>query len=129
MGPDLECHRARYVPARLANDTCQTVTDTRAVYVEQNQDPNTAENFATNIKSEESKAMALLLCGKLKSAYLSAIKTSNLNTVLAIRDEAKKRGAKRELELCEKFIASKTSQGAAVTNNNTSISGGNNNNK
>jgi zinc finger FYVE domain-containing protein 26 len=88
------------------------------VYAEQNQDPNTAEKFATSIKSEESKAQALLVCGKLKSAYLSAIKTGNVDIVKDIRDEAKKRGAKRELELCEKFIASKTNQSAVVSNNN-----------
>lgn len=99
------------------------------MFVEQNQDPNTAEKFATNIKSEESKALALLLCGKLKSAYLSAIKTNNLNAVLAIRDEAKKRGAKRELELCEKFIASKSSPGASGSSNTNAPASGNNTNK
>jgi hypothetical protein len=38
--------------------------------------------------------------------------------VVTIRDEAKKRGAKRELELCEKFIATKVSQGVPLPSEN-----------
>lgn len=78
-----------------------------AVFVEQGQDPVTAEKFISSLRGEEAKVTALIACGKLKAAYLLAVKMGNIDFVKLIREEARKRGARRELELCEKFLASK----------------------
>jgi zinc finger FYVE domain-containing protein 26 len=75
--------------------------------VEQGQDPITAEKFISSLRGDEAKVMAFITCGKLKSAYLVAVKLNNISLIKTIRDEARKKGAKRELELCEKFLASK----------------------
>jgi zinc finger FYVE domain-containing protein 26 len=77
------------------------------VYVEHGQDSATAEKFIPLLRGDEVKISALITCGKLKSAYLLAVKLGSIHWVKVIRDEAKKKGVRRELELCEKFLAAK----------------------
>lgn len=48
---------------------------------------------------------AFLLCGKLRSAYLIAVKEKNLEAVQMIAEEAQKTGQTKTLSLCKKWLA------------------------
>jgi hypothetical protein len=45
------------------------------------------------------------LCGKLKAAYLLAVKTGQREKVEKIKDEAQVKNMPTEFRLCEKYLA------------------------
>ncbi|PRP82388.1 hypothetical protein PROFUN_10164 [Planoprotostelium fungivorum] len=64
-----------------------------------------AESWISSITSEEGRIDALIRCGKLKSAYLLAVKTANVQKVVSIRDEAKTKNYMTELRLAEQYLS------------------------
>jgi len=64
-----------------------------------------AEKFVNLIHSESRKVDAHIICGRLKSAYLIAVKLGERDKVVKIRDEAKAKNMLTELRLCEKYLA------------------------
>lgn len=56
------------------------------------------------LNSEENKINGLIVCGKLKSAYLQAVKLQRRDLIVKIRDEAQSKGFSTEYQLCEKYL-------------------------
>lgn len=71
--------------------------------------PHNQQRFAVELvqytRLEDSQIDALVTCGKLKSAYLIAVKTGQKKKVAQIRDVAKAKGYETEYRLCEKYLA------------------------
>lgn len=76
------------------------------VFAEQHRDVKTAENLIGKVISTKSKVYAYVLCGKLKAAYLLAVKANDVGLVELILDEARKQDDRTVLDLCEKYLAS-----------------------
>lgn len=45
------------------------------------------------------------MCGKLKSAYLAAVKAGDASLIIKIREEAKRTNAPSVVDLCQKFLS------------------------
>jgi len=63
-----------------------------------------AEGFISFILRDEKKIDCLMWCGKLKTAYLLAVKTSQRDKVIKIRDEAKLKNFPTEYRLCVQYL-------------------------
>ncbi|KAL6058640.1 Nuclear pore complex protein Nup85 [Balamuthia mandrillaris] len=70
-------------------------------------DIKTGEKLAAKLVSEESKGEGLLLCNKLKSAYLSAVKRNDVEQIRLILSRARKTGDKTVVAYCENYLANK----------------------
>jgi hypothetical protein len=46
-----------------------------------------------------------VMCGKLKSAYLAAVKANDASLIIKIREEANRTNAPGVADLCQKFLA------------------------
>jgi len=57
--------------------------------------------------SQSSEVTALLLCGKYKTAYLSAVKAGNIGQVLTIKREAERTSDIRTAQLCATYLKKK----------------------
>lgn len=74
------------------------------VYARELDDLKTAEKFAAKLSREESRVDAFIICGKLKSAYISAVKDNLIEKIKVIRDEAIRRNDTTVVQLCDKFL-------------------------
>jgi hypothetical protein len=63
-----------------------------------------AEKFIAFIHKDEHKIDPFIHCGKLRTAYLLAVRTGQRDKVLKIRDESKSRNMMTEYGLCEKYL-------------------------
>jgi len=63
-----------------------------------------AEGFISFILKDERKIECLMWCGKLKTAYLLAVKTQQREKVIKIRDEAKLKNFLTEYKLCVQYL-------------------------
>jgi hypothetical protein len=63
-----------------------------------------AEDFISFILKDERKIDCLMWCGKLKTAYLLAVKTHQRDKVIKIRDEAKLKNCPTEHRLCVQYL-------------------------
>ena len=57
------------------------------------------------IRAEPNRIEAMIACGKLKSAYLLAVKANDRSKVKRILEEADLKGFTTEKRLCEKWLA------------------------
>jgi len=64
-----------------------------------------AEKLIPFITKDENRIDSLILCGKLKTAYLLAVKTNQRDKVALIRDEAKNKNFMTEYRLCVQYLA------------------------
>lgn len=64
-----------------------------------------ASELVCFLNREDSHIDALVACGKLKSAYLTAVKMGRTDKVAMIRDVAREKNYTTELRLCEKYLA------------------------
>eukprot|EP01117_Protostelium_nocturnum_P000481 TRINITY_DN1055_c0_g1_i2.p1 TRINITY_DN1055_c0_g1~~TRINITY_DN1055_c0_g1_i2.p1 ORF type:complete len:945 (+),score=357.49 TRINITY_DN1055_c0_g1_i2:2378-5212(+) len=64
-----------------------------------------AEDLIPKIRGEGQRIEGFIICGKLKSAYLLAVKTADITRVAYIRDEAKAKNYITELRLAEQYLA------------------------
>jgi len=78
------------------------------VYATQHNDPKTAQKFASKLSSWKSKVTCFILCKKLKSGYLLAVKHNGIGEVEKIRDEAKRVGDRTIQNYCDKWLNSVT---------------------
>lgn len=69
------------------------------------------------IHKEEYKIDCFILCGKLKSAYLLAVKLGQRHQIEKIRDEAKLKNCATEYQLCEKYLSLTQNQTTNVEEN------------
>lgn len=58
------------------------------IFAKEKKDTITAEKLAGLLQSPTQRVEALIMCGKLKSAYLAAVKMSNKDLVRKIFNEA-----------------------------------------
>jgi zinc finger FYVE domain-containing protein 26 len=65
-----------------------------------------ANNIVQYLLSDESKIDGSIMCGKLKTAYLLAIRKGLRSKVELIRDVAKARNLVTEYNLCQKYLES-----------------------
>lgn len=81
---------------------------------EELQDLKTAEKFAPKLQSVGNRVEALILCGKLKAAYLEAVKSNStgnssnqytIDLIQMIKAAAQKMDSKTDLDLCNKYLA------------------------
>jgi len=63
-----------------------------------------AEGFISFILKDERKIDCLMWCGKLKTAYLLAVKLQQRDKVIKIRDEAKLKNCLTEYKLCVQYL-------------------------
>src|SRR5690348_9263079 len=63
-----------------------------------------AETFISFMIKDENKIDCLMWCGKLKSAYLLAVKTAQKDKIMKIRDEAKLKNFMTEYRLCVQYL-------------------------
>jgi len=54
-------------------------------------EPKTAEKWISKLTSNSNKIKAHMVCGKLRAAYLLAVKCNLRSSIELIRDEAKKK--------------------------------------
>jgi zinc finger FYVE domain-containing protein 26 len=64
-----------------------------------------AEKLIPFITKDENRIESLIICGKLKTAYLLAVKTNQKDKVALIRDEAKSKNFMTEYRLCVQYLA------------------------
>lgn len=64
-----------------------------------------AEKMMTLILREVNRIEPLIVCNKLKTAYILAVRLGERTKVERIRDEAKKRNFMTEFRLCEQYLA------------------------
>ena len=74
------------------------------IYAKELQDVKTAEKYIHMMKDMTNKVVAYLTCGKLKAAYLSAVRIRNRTMVEIVRDEAKRTESKMVYDLCQKYL-------------------------
>jgi zinc finger FYVE domain-containing protein 26 len=68
------------------------------------QDPKTAEKFISKIVSVPNQIQAHISCGKLRGAYLLAVKNQLKSYVELIQKEAKRIEDKTTEELCDRYL-------------------------
>ena len=56
------------------------------------------------LHTEKSRISGFILCGKLKAAYLIAVRERNTGEIMRIRDAAAKLEQKMVLDLCDKYL-------------------------
>jgi len=71
--------------------------------------PTLANKLVDYIKSDSNKIDAMILCGKLKTAYLIAVKLGRRDKVVKIREEAAAKNNVTELRMCDKYLSLSTS--------------------
>lgn len=64
-----------------------------------------AEGFFELIKNDTLKVKYLILCKKLRSAYLLAVNLGKKDLIIQIRDTAKQLEMNNEWKLCEKWLS------------------------
>eukprot|EP01094_Clydonella_sp_ATCC50884_P016875 TRINITY_DN2852_c0_g1_i2.p1 TRINITY_DN2852_c0_g1~~TRINITY_DN2852_c0_g1_i2.p1 ORF type:complete len:208 (+),score=85.12 TRINITY_DN2852_c0_g1_i2:62-685(+) len=74
------------------------------IFVEQHQDMRTAEQFVEKLQNQHSHVVGLVKVGKLKQAYLSAVKQNRPDQMQLIRDAAERSGATTIAQLCSKYL-------------------------
>lgn len=74
------------------------------VYAKELDDMKTADKYVARMAREEGRVDAFIACGKLKSAYISAVKENLMEKIKLIREEAVRRNDNTVLQLCEKFL-------------------------
>ena len=74
------------------------------VYARELNDIKTAEKYVARMSREESRVDGFIVCGKLKSAYISAVKDNLIVKIKAVREEALRRNDNTVLQLCDKFL-------------------------
>jgi zinc finger FYVE domain-containing protein 26 len=75
-----------------------------SVFVRELNDVKLGEKFVSRLAREDSRVDAYVLCGKLKSAYITAVKENLVDKVKMVREEARKDGQQTVVELCDKFL-------------------------
>ena len=78
-----------------------------------------AEGFIGFILKDEHKIDCLMWCGKLKTAYLLAVKTNQRDKIIKIRDEAKLKNYPTEYRLCMQYLESTSQDQGEETNTKT----------
>eukprot|EP01116_Phalansterium_solitarium_P022675 TRINITY_DN7579_c1_g1_i2.p1 TRINITY_DN7579_c1_g1~~TRINITY_DN7579_c1_g1_i2.p1 ORF type:complete len:450 (+),score=218.03 TRINITY_DN7579_c1_g1_i2:1190-2539(+) len=68
-------------------------------------DVRSAEKLVGKLVGPERRVIGYLRCGKLKTAYLTAVKLNSRPLVMQIRDEAQRTDSRSVLELCQKYLA------------------------
>lgn len=71
------------------------------------------EGLIKHLKSEINKISAFIMCGKLKSAYLIAVKGVRVDAIREIADVAEKSGQSKMVEICRKYLTQFEKQKAA----------------
>jgi hypothetical protein len=74
------------------------------IFAKEKKDVVTAEKLAGLLVSPAQRVDALILCGKLKSAYLAAVKMANKDLVRKIFTEAALANEKNIVKLCAKYL-------------------------
>jgi zinc finger FYVE domain-containing protein 26 len=77
------------------------------IFVKELNDPKSAEKFVPKLLNDSNRLTAYLACGKLKTAYLQAVQTEDINAIKLIMTEAEKTSTPSIVELCKKFLISK----------------------
>ena len=75
------------------------------IYVDQHQDLRVAEQFVEKLQNQHNHVLGLVKIGKLKQAYLSAVKQNRVDQLLVVRDAATRSGAATIAQLCAKYLA------------------------
>lgn len=63
-----------------------------------------AESYVPKIRTGTNEIQALIICRKLRVAYVKAVKLGAKNYVRLIRDEARRLGMQTEVDICEKYL-------------------------
>jgi len=74
------------------------------IFAKEHSDVKTAEKFIARLSSEESKVDGYIICGKLKSAYIEAVKVNLVEKIRLIREEAITTDQTGVAQLCDKFL-------------------------
>lgn len=80
------------------------LTDNRHSNIKEKKDIPEAEKLAGRLTTSEAKIDAFIFLGKLKAAYLLAVKTSDVNMVRRILDEANAINDTSTMKLCGKYL-------------------------
>lgn len=75
------------------------------VMVRDHHDAKTGERLVDKLVYPQSKVEGFVLCGKLKSAYLVAVKAADTSLIIKIREEAFRSNVPGVAELCQKFLS------------------------
>jgi len=68
-------------------------------------EPKTAEKWITKLTNNSNKVIAHIACGKLKAAYLLAVKCNLRSSIELIREEAKKTESLSIVDLCDRYLS------------------------
>jgi len=74
------------------------------IFAQDLQEPKIAEKFVSKLVADDSIIDCYIICGKLKLAYLAAVKIGAREKVLKIRDEAKRLNSPSDLQMCENYL-------------------------
>lgn len=74
------------------------------IFSQEHSDIKTAEKFISKLSTEASKVDGYMLCGKLKSAYIEAVKVNLVEKIKVIRAEALRTDQTNLAQLCDKFL-------------------------
>ncbi|XP_048586399.1 zinc finger FYVE domain-containing protein 26-like isoform X2 [Nematostella vectensis] len=91
----------------LVTDKCHDEIILACVRIISSDDSQTkhVDSLIRLLRNDSNKVNAYLLCGKLRSAYLIAVKEKRVEAIEQIAEEAMKVGQKKTLELCKKWLA------------------------
>jgi len=95
----------RYIKGTVSDEELDQVTLTCIeVLAVELHEPKTAEKYVPKLSSDNTKVKALIICQKLKAAYLCAVQSGNTNLIECIKREAQNLGDKTVLDLCSKYL-------------------------
>jgi hypothetical protein len=66
----------------------------------------TAEKLVSKLEGADSVVNGLIICGKLKTAYLNAVKIAKRDLVQKILHEAQKQRDENMIAICSKYLNS-----------------------
>jgi len=77
------------------------------VFVDEHQDMATAEKFIEKLQGQHNHVMGLIKCGKLKKAYIAAVKLDRIDLALAVKSAADAQGPTQKTvsQMCAKFLS------------------------
>eukprot|EP00004_Rigifila_ramosa_P026571 TRINITY_DN8335_c0_g1_i1.p1 TRINITY_DN8335_c0_g1~~TRINITY_DN8335_c0_g1_i1.p1 ORF type:complete len:565 (-),score=171.69 TRINITY_DN8335_c0_g1_i1:49-1581(-) len=75
------------------------------IFVKDHNDDQSAESLIQRLLDDHQRVMASVMCGKLKQAYLIAVKTSNVSDVEFIKGEAERTGNTAVADLCAAYLS------------------------
>ena len=82
----------------------RTICEVVSVYATVHQNPKMAEKYASRLVDSDAKVRAYIYCGKLKAAYLLAVKLKNIELVQEILEEARVTDQATVVQLCIRYL-------------------------